>query len=1114
MMNKHQKFFYRLHSLYQDDNYQSHPLTNVLVLSQDYVTMHGKISKRYTFVPYHPSHIPITNNNMYEVLHEDLPRNFYMDIDIKKDNPLFNKFTYHDIVEAAKTAVRITLHDAFSISNDLSNTIVFVVKHATEKQSLHIIFPSIAFRRCKDAKFFSRVLESHVHQHAPDHVKNVLCHAPGACIIDFRVYSRNQNFRLPYNSKLNKNKLILEPFYPIQQQHEHLVGIYGSPPSEHQYLPVDGIKLANEGIKALIKLKPTTTHKLTEPELKDFATYGFDVLSELQQYSDDQIPTPNYDSPSREAFILSCIPNSNQKPQSFTVWYAIGQTLRNLAHEQPARSQELLHAWITWSKLASDIYPDEDTECQHAWDTFTIRKQKWGFNFLTSIARFYHPNAVITKYNILNTFADMFDMHKHYSLFTTSQTYDDAKYMKPLDLTNYDLIACQGPMGSGKTTQIKALSHTIKPQRILMIGSRQTFCKEKVADFSHTWSDIIDYTDELVQSSYDWLMFDKLVIQVESLHRLRFIDDDSTYDLLILDEIESILYQFISDTQKHPMRCFEVFMQLLLTSKKIVMADAFLTNRTMTLVKDLLSMRNLKSKLDINTFNPNSHITANIIGVAYSPNQLADVKDAFTQHIVNSILDGKKICVVCASKAFKDHIKHSILNAIGNDNVHSIFDYDANTDDAIIEDLGNINSTWAHPEIKLVIYTTKITVGISFDIPDVFNNIYIYGTVTCPIVRDLMQAHFRVRNIKDNNIYIAINACNINNSTKRQGIAHTKSFVSSIYNTYCYNDAMEQEEVDAVYRHVTTYNVMEENVGSFAYEKLFVHYLEKIGYKVAYSAGITPQDSNITYDSILPDGYMANYIQLRSIPQEDMKLIDRFKRSSMASSDDKKAANAFFFYNTVIRKTKLFQPAEHTAKALEADIMSIIDSNLKNQLTTRACVLDQTFLEQLECDMFNEYTSNSKFKSHVHHVIDEVKVQDMQERYRETAHGTITQQKNTIRLEYIKNLVCLLGLKTSFDNTLVLNDKSFEPLLKYYINLDDTKKMQLKELFCIRLRGKTITKQTAFTIACHMLEHWNGCTIDRVNRRKTMGKWLYEYKVVHGSLLFAAYCSMLKAGAQ
>jgi len=43
------------------------------------------------------------------------------------------------------------------------------------------------------------------------------------------------------------------------------------------------------------------------------------------------------------------------------------------------------------------------------------------------------------------------------------------------------------------------------------------------------------------------------------------------------------------------------------------------------------------------------------------------------------------------------------------------------------EGLENVREVWADPNIRIVLMTTKITVGINFDVPDVFRYVIITG---------------------------------------------------------------------------------------------------------------------------------------------------------------------------------------------------------------------------------------------------------------------------------------------------------------------------------------------------------------------------------------------------
>jgi hypothetical protein len=87
-------------------------------------------------------------------------------------------------------------------------------------------------------------------------------------------------------------------------------------------------------------------------------------------------------------------------------------------------------------------------------------------------------------------------------------------------------------MKMGKTKQLKNYLVNNPTNRVLFISFRKTFSNEIKTKFPEFQS-YIDQTN---------LNIDKLIIQVDSLHKLDLIP----YDLLILDECESIFNQLKS----------------------------------------------------------------------------------------------------------------------------------------------------------------------------------------------------------------------------------------------------------------------------------------------------------------------------------------------------------------------------------------------------------------------------------------------------------------------------------------------------------------------------------------------------------------------------------------
>ena len=74
-------------------------------------------------------------------------------------------------------------------------------------------------------------------------------------------------------------------------------------------------------------------------------------------------------------------------------------------------------------------------------------------------------------------------------------------------------------------------------------------------------------------------MLKRLIIQVESLFRMH-IEENKVTDLLILDEVESILSQLGSGLHKKFNASFAMFLWLLKSSKQVVCMDANISNRT------------------------------------------------------------------------------------------------------------------------------------------------------------------------------------------------------------------------------------------------------------------------------------------------------------------------------------------------------------------------------------------------------------------------------------------------------------------------------------------------------------------------------------------------------
>ena len=76
---------------------------------------------------------------------------------------------------------------------------------------------------------------------------------------------------------------------------------------------------------------------------------------------------------------------------------------------------------------------------------------------------------------------------------------------------------------------------------------------------------------------------DKIIMSLESLHK---ISELKRYEMVVCDEMETLLSNFSSSTLgARTYETFQRFENLLKGAKKVVMMDAFISNRTIHLAK-------------------------------------------------------------------------------------------------------------------------------------------------------------------------------------------------------------------------------------------------------------------------------------------------------------------------------------------------------------------------------------------------------------------------------------------------------------------------------------------------------------------------------------------------
>ena len=155
--------------------------------------------------------------------------------------------------------------------------------------------------------------------------------------------------------------------------------------------------------------------------------------------------------------------------------------------------------------------------------------------------------------------------------------------LKDYEFYGKKVLIIHSNVKTGKTKQLKKyLEKNSEIENIIIISFRILFSIE----LNNKFSDFTNYLN-VKSKQYSLKKIKKIIIQLDSLYKLTI---DIQPDILILDEIESVLNQFASPYIKNIKLIWEIFECLLKTSKKILCMDANITDRTVNLLTNLFNI--------------------------------------------------------------------------------------------------------------------------------------------------------------------------------------------------------------------------------------------------------------------------------------------------------------------------------------------------------------------------------------------------------------------------------------------------------------------------------------------------------------------------------------------
>lgn len=234
----------------------------------------------------------------------------------------------------------------------------------------------------------------------------------------------------------------------------------------------------------------------------------------------------------------------------------------------------------------------------HSYNTYKSDFRIPLYNNRTDITGFTEGTLNLVKYNTTT-------IQKEY---VGDLLVDDCRF------NDKDVLFLRSPMGSGKTFAIKSLITRMEEEcnargevfRLLVISTRRT-CMMMLSRMF----DVARYLDSSSGNVRgDLYLLDKIVVSMESLHRILPGGSDKKhpaikkFDLVILDECESVMSNFSSRTMKDKRKNYKLLKSIIsVPGTRALFSDAFLGESSMSyfIYSDLIKSKSWA--LIINTIN-------------------------------------------------------------------------------------------------------------------------------------------------------------------------------------------------------------------------------------------------------------------------------------------------------------------------------------------------------------------------------------------------------------------------------------------------------------------------------------------------------------------------------
>jgi hypothetical protein len=389
------------------------------------------------------------------------------------------------------------------------------------------------------------------------------------------------------------------------------------------------------------------------------------------------------------------------------------------------------------------------------WNSFTKSKKVKSYEAgLKYFAKLDNPEAYNILYNEQNL--QKLEINDEYEMIKLNQKYllelDDNLSKSTTIFTNtvekfttdknIKSLNIQSPYGTGKTQFLKKYIAKYNPERILWLSYRITYTDDIMNEFKQF--KFGSYLKRQYNSN-------RLICQLESLLNLQcdddFLDEDEIcqlipqYDLIVIDEIESILNQFDSTTFKGRSRdVFDFLLNIIKVSSKVITLDGDLNNRSLKYMANFGQMLNIKNEYS------QSELTFNL-----TQNRILFIEQLLKAIEIAQQL--KKKIGICSMSKTECINMYNIINE-SKPNLKILIIHGDIGDDVKIE-LSDINTNIKNYDV--MIYSPTIEAGVNIS-NDCFYQLFCILSDGSTSQRSFLQMTARIRNLENPDILI-LNEC-------------------------------------------------------------------------------------------------------------------------------------------------------------------------------------------------------------------------------------------------------------------------------------------------------------------------------------------------------------------